>query len=128
MLFRSTLPYIKTDIPIAIVFRALGIVSDEDILNHICRKDDTQMLEMLKPCLEEAFVIQDRDVALAPVNRAAGAYHWTLVTVPDTRQPWRMSPYGHCRVSIPRMRQHHRYCTTSLQCPKPRKIPTTVPL
>ena len=61
---KASLPYIKTDIPIAIVFRALGIVSDEDILNHICRKDDTQMLEMLKPCLEEAFVIQDRDVAL----------------------------------------------------------------
>ena len=62
---RCTLPYIKTEIPIAIVFRALGVVSDEDILNHICYdRKDTQMLEMLKPCLEEAFVIQDREVAL----------------------------------------------------------------
>ncbi|OQO11818.1 DNA-directed RNA polymerase II subunit RPB2 [Cryoendolithus antarcticus] len=61
---RVSLPYIKSDIPIAIVFRALGIVSDEDILNHICRKNDTQMLEMLKPCIEEAFVIQEREVAL----------------------------------------------------------------
>ena len=66
---KVTLPYIKTDIPIAIVFRALGIVSDEDILNHICRKDDTAVLEMLKPCLEEAFVIQDRDVALDFIGR-----------------------------------------------------------
>ena len=66
---KVSLPYIKTDIPIAIVFRALGVVSDEDILNHICRRDDTQMLEMLKPCLEEAFVIQNRDVALDFIGR-----------------------------------------------------------
>jgi DNA-directed RNA polymerase II subunit RPB2 len=62
---KSTLPYVKSDIPIAVVFRALGVVSDEDILNHICYdRSDTQMLEMLKPCIEEAFVIQDREVAL----------------------------------------------------------------
>ena len=66
---KVTLPYIKTDIPIAIVFRALGVVSDEDILGHICRKDDFAMLELLKPCLEEAFVIQDRDVALDFIGR-----------------------------------------------------------
>ncbi|KAK5166784.1 DNA-dependent RNA polymerase II [Oleoguttula sp. CCFEE 6159] len=62
---KATLPYVKSDIPIAIVFRALGIVSDEDILNHICYdRNDTQMMEILKPCIEEAFVIQDREVAL----------------------------------------------------------------
>lgn len=62
---KSTLPYIKSDIPIVIVFRALGVVSDEDILNHVCyERNDTQMLEMMKPCIEEAFVIQDREVAL----------------------------------------------------------------
>jgi len=67
---KSTLPYIKQDIPIAIVFRALGVVSDEDILNHICYdRNDTQMLEMLKPCIEEAFVIQDREVALDYIGR-----------------------------------------------------------
>ncbi len=45
---RTTLPYVKDEIPIAIVFRALGIVSDEDILNHICYdRNDSQMLEML---------------------------------------------------------------------------------
>jgi DNA-directed RNA polymerase II subunit RPB2 len=62
---KATLPYIKSEVPIAIVFRALGIVSDEQILNHICYdRNDTQMMEMLKPSLEEAFVIQDREVAL----------------------------------------------------------------
>lgn len=67
---KATLPYIKSDIPIAIVFRALGVVSDEDILNHICYdRNDTQMLEMLKPCIEEAFVIQDREVALDFISK-----------------------------------------------------------
>lgn len=67
---KSTLPYIKSDVPIAVVFRALGVVSDEDILNHICYdRTDTQMLEMLKPCIEEAFVIQDREVALDFIGR-----------------------------------------------------------
>ncbi|KAI9791745.1 MAG: DNA-dependent RNA polymerase II [Peltula sp. TS41687] len=62
---KCTLPYIKAEIPIVIVFRALGVVSDEDILNHVCYdRSDTQMLMMLKPCLEEGFVIQDREVAL----------------------------------------------------------------
>ena len=62
---RTSLPYIKTDIPIIVVFRALGIVADRDILEHICYDfNDFQMLDMLKPCIEEAFVIQDRDVAL----------------------------------------------------------------
>jgi len=71
---KSTLPYIKTDIPIAIVFRALGVVSDEDILNHICYdRNDTQMLEMLKPCIEEAFVIQDREVALDYIGKRGNA-------------------------------------------------------
>ncbi|CAI0650229.1 DNA-directed RNA polymerase II subunit RPB2 [Colletotrichum fructicola] len=60
-----SLPYVKSDLPIAIVFRALGVVSDEDILNHICYdRNDSQMLEMLRPCIEEAFCIQDREVAL----------------------------------------------------------------
>ena len=62
---RSTLPYVRADIPIVVVFRALGVVSDEDILNHVCYdRNDTPMVEMLKPCIEEGFVIQDREVAL----------------------------------------------------------------
>jgi len=67
---KATLPYIKSEVPIAIVFRALGVVSDEQILNHICYdRNDTQMMEMLKPSLEEAFVVQDREVALDFIGR-----------------------------------------------------------
>ncbi|KAB8446166.1 hypothetical protein FH972_025148 [Carpinus fangiana] len=67
---RVSLPYVKSEIPICIVFRALGIVSDEDILNHIVYdRNDTQMLEMLKASIEEAFVIQTREVALDYIGK-----------------------------------------------------------
>ncbi|KAI5117075.1 hypothetical protein M0805_007952 [Coniferiporia weirii] len=62
---KATIPYIKVDIPIWVVFRALGVISDRDILEHICfDMNDSQMLEMLKPCIDDGFVIQDREIAL----------------------------------------------------------------
>ena len=73
-LIRATLPYIKTDIPIVVVFRALGVVPDRDIIEHICYDPrDRQMLEMLKPCIEDAFVIQDREVALDFIGKRGSA-------------------------------------------------------
>ena len=60
---KATIPYIKVDIPIWVVFRALGVISDRDILEHICfDMGDAQMMEMLKPCIDDGFVIQDREV------------------------------------------------------------------
>ncbi|KAG8965582.1 DNA-dependent RNA polymerase II [Tulasnella sp. 419] len=67
---RATLPYIRNDIPIWVVFRALGVISDRDILGHICYDiNDTQMVEMLKPCIDEGFVIQERELALDFIGR-----------------------------------------------------------
>ncbi len=67
---RCTIPYIKQDIPIFVVFRALGIVSDRDILEHICHDlADTAKLELLKPCIEESFVIQEQNVALDYIGK-----------------------------------------------------------
>lgn len=67
---RASLPYTKVDIPIVIIFRALGIVPDRDVLSHICfDPNDTPMLEMLRPCIEEAFAVQDRDTALDFIGR-----------------------------------------------------------
>lgn len=44
----STLPYIRQEVPIIIVFRALGFVSDRDILEHIIYDfDDPEMMEMV---------------------------------------------------------------------------------
>ncbi|KAJ7170073.1 DNA-dependent RNA polymerase II second largest subunit [Mycena filopes] len=62
---KATIPYIKVDIPIWVVFRALSVISDRDILEHICYDmQDAQMIEMLKPCIDDGFVIQDREIAL----------------------------------------------------------------
>nr|ALK02062.1 RNA polymerase II second largest subunit [Wickerhamiella domercqiae] len=67
---KAVLPYVKADIPIFLVFRALGVVPDGDILEHICYdQHDWQMLEALKPCVEEGFFVQDRQVALDFIGR-----------------------------------------------------------
>ncbi|KZV46369.1 hypothetical protein F511_07921 [Dorcoceras hygrometricum] len=67
---RATLPYIRTEIPIIVVFRALGFVADKDILEHICYDfNDVQMMELLRPSLEEAFVIQNQQVALDYIGK-----------------------------------------------------------
>ncbi|OTB02756.1 hypothetical protein M426DRAFT_61544 [Hypoxylon sp. CI-4A] len=72
----TTLPFVRADLPIAIVFRALGVVSDEEILNHICYdRNDSQMLEKLRPCIEEAFCIQDREVALDYIGKRGSQSH-----------------------------------------------------
>ncbi|KAI3991626.1 hypothetical protein MKX01_004902 [Papaver californicum] len=67
---RATLPYIRSDIPIVIVFRALGFVADRDMLEHICYNfEDNEMMNLLRPSLEEAFVIQNQQVALDFIGR-----------------------------------------------------------
>lgn len=67
---RATLPYIRQEIPIIVVFRALGFVADKDILEHICYDfNDTAMMELLRPSLEEAFVIQSQQVALDYIGK-----------------------------------------------------------
>ena len=61
----AIIPYINAEIPIVILFRALGCVADREILEHICYDfKDKKMMALLKPSLEEAFVIQDQNVAL----------------------------------------------------------------
>lgn len=60
---RATLPYIRADIPILIIFRALGLTADKDILQHVVYDfNDTAMMEALRPSIEEAFPIQTQEV------------------------------------------------------------------
>ncbi|KAI5180904.1 DNA-directed RNA polymerase II subunit RPB2 [Nematocida sp. AWRm80] len=69
-IIRVVLPNAKQDIPMAIVFRALGFVSDKEILEHICYDfNDEEMLAILRPSIEEAFVIQDQIVALDYIGK-----------------------------------------------------------
>lgn len=50
----STVPYIRMEVPIVVLFRALGFVSDRDILEHIVYDfADPQLMELVRPSLEE---------------------------------------------------------------------------
>eukprot|EP00667_Euglena_gracilis_P000465 EG_transcript_464 len=67
------MPYIRAEIPLVIFFRALGSVTDRDIMDHIIyNMEDTEMLEMLRPSLEEASAIQTQEVALDYIGKRSG--------------------------------------------------------
>lgn len=69
---RVALPYCKQEIPLAIVFRAMNVTSDQDILASICYdRNDSQMMAMLQPTLQEAQLIQLPDAALDFIGRRA---------------------------------------------------------
>jgi DNA-directed RNA polymerase II subunit RPB2 len=71
---RAKIPYIKKDIPIVILFRALGFVADRDILDHIVfDKNDKTLMELLRPSLEEAAVYQTQETCLDYIGRRGAA-------------------------------------------------------
>lgn len=69
----------KVDIPLFIVFRALGVNSDkaivETIVNDITSTDNQDILELLKASMEEASPIQSNKMALEYLSR-----HTTAMT------------------------------------------------
>ncbi|OAF68973.1 hypothetical protein A3Q56_03288 [Intoshia linei] len=68
-----SMPFINADIPIIVLFRALGFVSDRDIMEHMIYDfGDQELVEMCKPSFDEAFVIQDQEIALSFIG-ARGA-------------------------------------------------------
>ncbi len=59
VVFRISVPYTKknTFIPIAVLFRALGIVRQKQMIQLICQdQQDQQMFDLLRPSFEEAYV------------------------------------------------------------------------
>jgi DNA-directed RNA polymerase II subunit RPB2 len=68
------LPYLRTPIPVVIVFRALGLESDRDILQRICYDfNDTEMMERFRPSLDEAKVITSQTMALDYIGSRGSA-------------------------------------------------------
>eukprot|EP00172_Hildenbrandia_rubra_P004560 Plantae.Rhodophyta-Hildenbrandia_rubra.ctg9430.p1 GENE.Plantae.Rhodophyta-Hildenbrandia_rubra.ctg9430~~Plantae.Rhodophyta-Hildenbrandia_rubra.ctg9430.p1 ORF type:complete len:1077 (-),score=190.74 Plantae.Rhodophyta-Hildenbrandia_rubra.ctg9430:64-3294(-) len=60
-----SLPQIRQDIPVVVVFRALGFHDDHQVMSHICYDfKDEDLMTAIMPSIEEAAVIQSRDVAL----------------------------------------------------------------
>ena len=70
---RATIPYIRSDVPIFIIFRALGFVSDRDILEHIVYSfEDNEMMEALRASIEESQPIQSQEVSFAWPSLSCG--------------------------------------------------------
>lgn len=72
---RAGLPYVKSDVPIMVVFRALGLTNDKEVLEHIVYDlgGDPEMLEALRPSIEEAFPVQSQETALDYIGKRAAA-------------------------------------------------------
>lgn len=71
---RTTLPYIRVDVPIVVVFRALGFIADKDIIEHIVYDfRDAEMMERFRPSLEEASPVQHQSVALDFIGKRGGS-------------------------------------------------------
>lgn len=67
---RCTVPYGKDTIPLFVLFRALGFVADKEILQHIVYNfDDAEMLDLLRPSIEEAVSCNSEDGALDWIGR-----------------------------------------------------------
>ncbi|CAL5226313.1 g9159 [Coccomyxa viridis] len=61
---------IISDLPMFILFRALGVDSDREIVRLVVYDmEDTEMIEMLKPSLEEGLMAIDQPAALQYIQR-----------------------------------------------------------
>jgi DNA-directed RNA polymerase II subunit RPB2 len=69
-----TLPYVREAVPVVVVFRALGFISDKDILEHIVYDfTDLDMMERFRPSLEEASPIRSEAAALDFIGKRGSA-------------------------------------------------------
>ncbi|KAJ9127156.1 DNA-dependent RNA polymerase II [Naganishia onofrii] len=67
---RATLPYVRRDIPIMLIFRGLGVLSDQEIMKHIVYDaTDTEMTDLVQPSIEEGFAVQEQHIALDQIGR-----------------------------------------------------------
>uniref|UniRef100_A0A7S0YCC4 DNA-directed RNA polymerase subunit beta n=1 Tax=Polytomella parva TaxID=51329 RepID=A0A7S0YCC4_9CHLO len=67
---RASIPYVKSDIPILILFRALGLISDKDILELIVYDfADAGMMEDLRSSIEESQQITNQEDALDYIGK-----------------------------------------------------------
>ncbi len=67
-ILRVSIPYIKKDIPIVILFKALGILDDKKIIDIICN-GDKQIENILQPSFDESFVISTQEHAIEYIGK-----------------------------------------------------------
>jgi|APGre2960657444_1045066.scaffolds.fasta_scaffold00735_4 DNA-directed RNA polymerase beta subunit len=73
---RLSTTFLKSEIPLFVMFRALGIVSDEEILQHVVldvnAPKNKRIIAELKACAEDASDIATQAEALAVLQRVLG--------------------------------------------------------
>lgn len=70
----ASLPLMKQDIPVLVIYRALGFLNDREIMSHIVGSGgdgDDEIRAFLIPSVEEAAAIQDQQAALDFIGRRA---------------------------------------------------------
>jgi DNA-directed RNA polymerase II subunit RPB2 len=79
-LLRATMPRIKTDIPLFILFRALGVLADKDILDLILGTDgDSTFDSIMDESIQEAAEVQTQEQAFAWMSTHVNS--WSSRTV-----------------------------------------------
>ncbi len=73
---RASLSFCRQDVPLVVVYRALGFISDKEIMNHI--SEDPEIREFLVATIEEGSVIQDQIAALDFIGRRSAPVGFTL--------------------------------------------------
>src|SRR3546814_11710637 len=71
---RATIPYVRQEVPVVVIFRALGLEADKTILEHIMYDlSDNEMMERFRASLEEAESVQNQTVALVFIGKRGSA-------------------------------------------------------
>jgi len=80
LLLRATMPRIKTEVPLWILFRALGVVSDKDIMELILGPQyDPTYESIIDESIQEASEVQTQEMALAWMSTHVNS--WSSRTV-----------------------------------------------
>ncbi len=71
-LISARIPYVKADIPIVILFRALGLESDKDIMDYIVfDENDNSFKELLRPSLDYSSEYRGKNECLEYIGNKA---------------------------------------------------------
>ena len=70
---KITIPYVRQDLPVCIVLKALGLESDLDIIEKIVldpeKEDSIEIISLLKPSIDEASDIKTQEDALEYISK-----------------------------------------------------------
>ena len=83
---KISLNRIRTDIPFAIIFKALGVLTDKEIVTYICgdlnSEQSKQIMEIIRPSLEESSSIETKELAIEYISNYVSV-HLTHRNVTD---------------------------------------------